>query len=195
MTQFIKVWILSLIMVFCSATASASRIKDITSVQGVRANQLIGYEKNNAFSEQTFRTMLNNFGIKVSDSIKPKMKDVAPVVVHAELPPFAKPGQTIDVTVSAIGEAKSLRGGSLVQTFLKGADGQVYAVAQGSLVVSGLGAEGADGSKIVINTPTVGRIANGAIVEREVASSFEFGDTRMWLVPSMIILAGMLQEL
>ena len=187
MTQFIKVWILSLIMVFCTATASASRIKDITSVQGVRANQLIGYglvvglngtgEKNNAFSEQTFRTMLNNFGIKVSDSIKPKMKDVAPVVVHAELPPFAKPGQTIDVTVSAIGEAKSLRGGSLVQTFLKGADGQVYAVAQGSLVVSGLGAEGADGSKIVINTPTVGRIANGAIVEREVASSFEFGDT------------------
>ena len=135
MTQFMKVLILSLIMIFCSATASASRIKDITSVQGVRANQLIGYgglvvglngtgEKNNAFSEQTFRTMLNNFGIKVSDSIKPKMKDVAPVVVHAELPPFAKPGQTIDVTVSAIGEAKSLRGGSLVQTFLKGADGQ-----------------------------------------------------------------------
>lgn len=168
-------------------TAEASRIKDITSVQGVRANQLIGYglvvglngtgEKNNAFSEQTFRTMLNNFGIKVSDSVKPKMKDVAPVVVHAELPAFIKPGQTIDVTVSAIGEAKSLRGGSLVQTFLKGADGQVYAVAQGSLVVSGLGAEGADGSKVVINTPTVGRIANGAIVERAVPSSFGYGDT------------------
>lgn len=167
--------------------AEASRIKDITSVQGVRANQLIGYglvvglngtgEKNNAFSEQTFRTMLNNFGIKVSDNIKPKMKDVAPVVVHAELPPFAKPGQTIDVTVSAIGEAKSLRGGSLIQTFLKGADGQVYAVAQGSLVVSGLGTEGSDGSKVVINTPTVGRIANGAIVERAVKSSFEYGDT------------------
>lgn len=167
--------------------AEASRIKDIVTVQGVRANQLIGYglvvglngtgEKNNAFSEQTFRTMLNNFGIKVSDSTKPKMKDVAPVVVHAELPAFAKPGQTIDVTVSAIGEAKSLRGGSLVQTFLKGADGQVYAVAQGSLVVSGLGAEGADGSKVVINTPTVGRIANGAIVERSVPSSFDYGDT------------------
>ncbi len=175
------------VSLFAAADASASRVKDIVSVQGVRANQLIGYglvvglngtgEKNNAFSEQTFRTMLNNFGIKVSDNIKPKMKDVAPVIVHAELPAFSKPGQTIDVTVSAIGEAKSLRGGTLIQTFLKGADGQVYAVAQGSLVVSGLGAEGADGSKVVVNTPTVGRIANGAIVERTVPSSFDYGDT------------------
>ncbi len=121
--------------------------------------------------------MLNNFGIKVPDSIKPKIKDVAPVMVHAELPAFAKPGQTIDVTVSAIGEAKSLRGGTLLQTVLKGIDGQVYALAQGSLVVSGLGVEGADGSKVVVNTPTVGRIANGATVEREVQSSFNMGDT------------------
>ncbi len=188
MKSFLKAAMLALTVVASSMqTAQASRIKDIVAVQGVRSNQLIGYglvvglngtgEKNNAFSEQTFRTMLNNFGIKVSDSVKPKMKDVAPVVVHAELPAFIKPGQTIDVTVSAIGEAKSLRGGSLVQTFLKGADGQVYAVAQGSLVVSGLGAEGADGSKVVINTPTVGRIANGAIVERSVPSSFGYGDT------------------
>ena len=167
--------------------ADAARIKDLAKVQGVRSNQLIGYglvvglpgtgEKNNAFSEQTFRTMLNNFGIKVPDTLKPKIKDVAPVAIHAELPAFAKPGQTIDVTVSAIGEAKSLRGGSLLQTFLKGVDGRVYAVAQGSLVVGGLGAEGADGSKVVVNTPTVGRIANGAIVEREVRSSFNNGDT------------------
>ncbi|MFB0954216.1 MAG: flagellar basal body P-ring protein FlgI, partial [Aeromonadaceae bacterium] len=130
--------------------ADAARIKDLAKVQGVRSNQLIGYglvvglpgtgEKNNAFSEQTFRTMLNNFGIKVPDTLKPKIKDVAPVAIHAELPAFAKPGQTIDVTVSAIGEAKSLRGGSLLQTFLKGVDGRVYAVAQGSLVVGGLGA-------------------------------------------------------
>ena len=167
--------------------ANAARIKDISSVEGVRNNQLIGYglvvglpgtgEKNNAFSEQTFRTMLNNFGIKVPDTLKPKIKDVAPVAVHAELPAFAKPGQTIDVTVSAIGEAKSLRGGTLLQTFLKGVDGRVYALAQGSLVVGGLGAEGADGSKVVVNTPTVGRIANGASVEREVRSSFNNGDT------------------
>ncbi len=167
--------------------ADAARIKDLAKVQGVRSNQLIGYglvvglpgtgEKNNAFSEQTFRTMLNNFGIKVPDTLKPKIKDVAPVAIHAELPAFAKPGQTIDVTVSAIGEAKSLRGGSLLQTFLKGVDGRVYAVAQGSLVVGGLGVEGADGSKVVVNTPTVGRIANGAIVEREVRSSFNNGDT------------------
>ncbi|WP_429178741.1 flagellar basal body P-ring protein FlgI [Aeromonas salmonicida] len=167
--------------------AQASRIKDISSVEGVRNNQLIGYglvvglpgtgEKNNAFTEQTFRTMLNNFGIKVPDNIKPKIKDVAPVAIHADLPPFSKPGQTIDVTVSAIGEAKSLRGGTLLQSFLKGLDGRVYAVAQGSLVVGGLGAEGADGSKVVINTPTVGRIANGATVEREVPNSFGQGDT------------------
>ncbi|MEG3026569.1 MAG: flagellar basal body P-ring protein FlgI, partial [Aeromonas sp.] len=151
------------------------------------SNQLIGYglvvglpgtgEKNNAFTEQTFRTMLNNFGIKVPDNIKPKIKDVAPVAIHADLPAFSKPGQTIDVTVSAIGEAKSLRGGTLLQTFLKGLDGRVYAVAQGSLVVGGLGAEGADGSKVVVNTPTVGRIANGATVEREVPNSFSQGDT------------------
>ena len=174
-------------VIFLTLPTEAARIKDLAKVQGVRSNQLIGYglvvglprtgEKNNAFSEQTFRTMLNNFGIKVPDNLKPKIKDVAPVAVHADLPAFSKPGQTIDVTVSAIGEAKSLRGGTLLQTFLKGVDGRVYALAQGSLVVGGLGAEGADGSKVVINTPTVGRIPNGASVEREVPSSFNNGDT------------------
>ncbi len=165
----------------------AARIKDISSVEGVRSNQLVGYglvvglpgtgERTNAFAEQTFRTMLNNFGITVPENMKPKMKDVAPVAVNATLPAFAKPGQTIDVTVSAIGEAKSLRGGTLLQTFLKGVDGRVYALAQGSLVVGGLGVEGADGSSVMINIPTAGRIPNGAMVEREVASSFGRGDT------------------
>lgn len=184
----IKTWcVLFGVLAWWSAPVQAARIKDIATVQGVRSNQLLGYglvvglpgtgEKSNAFTEQTFRTMLNNFGIKVADSVKPKIKDVAPVAVHAELPAFAKPGQTIDVTVSAIGEAKSLRGGTLLQTFLKGVDGKVYALAQGSLVVGGLGAEGADGSKVVINTPTVGRIPNGASVEREVPSAFAYGDT------------------
>lgn len=184
----IKTWCVVLgVVALWSGSIDAARIKDIATVQGVRSNQLLGYglvvglpgtgEKSNAFTEQTFRTMLNNFGIKVADSVKPKIKDVAPVAVHAELPAFAKPGQTIDITVSAIGEAKSLRGGTLLQTFLKGVDGKVYALAQGSLVVGGLGAEGADGSKVVINTPTVGRIPNGASVEREVPSSFAYGDT------------------
>ncbi|SPT71949.1 Basal body P-ring protein [Anaerobiospirillum thomasii] len=167
-------------------TVQAARIKDLTTVEGVRPNQLVGYglvvglagtgEKNNEFSEQSFRSMLNNFGIKVGPDTNLKIKDVAPVVVHAELPPFAKPGQMIDVTVSAIGEASSLRGGSLLQTVLKGIDGNIYAVAQGSLVVGGLGVEGADGSRVTVNTPTVGRISNGAIVEREVPSSFSSSD-------------------
>ena len=124
------------------APAQAARIKDLASVQGVRSNQLIGYglvagltgtgENNNRFSEQTFRSMLNNFGIKLPENMTLNISDVAPVVVHAELPPFAKPGQTIDVTVSAIGDAESLRGGSLLQTMLRGVDGNVYAIAQGS---------------------------------------------------------------
>ncbi len=170
-----------------SFPAQAVRIKDIASVEGVRDNQLIGYglvvglagtgEKNNKFTEQSFRSMLNNFGIKVDDSTSIKIKDVAPVAIHATLPPFSKRGQSIDVTVSAIGEATSLRGGTLLQTMLRGIDGNVYAIAQGSLVVGGLGVEGADGSKVTVNTPTVGRIANGAIVEREVPNSFATSDT------------------
>jgi flagellar P-ring protein precursor FlgI len=120
--------------------------------------------------------MLSNFGITMPTNLKPKIKNVAAVAVHAELPPFAKPGQTIDITVSSMGSAQSLRGGTLLQTILMGIDGNAYAVVQGSLVVSGLGAEGLDGSKVIVNTPTVGRIANGAIVEREVTSPFALGD-------------------
>ena len=189
--MFKKGFIYSLAIALCilmqlTSQAHAARIKDLASVEGVRPNQLVGYglvvglagtgEKNNEFSEQSFRSMLNNFGIKVSNDTKLKIKDVAPVVVHAELPPFSKPGQQIDITVSAIGEATSLRGGSLLQTVLKGIDGNIYAIAQGSLVVGGLGVEGADGSRVTVNTPTVGRIANGAIVEREVPSSFASSD-------------------
>lgn len=168
-----------------SPVSSAQRIKDLASVQGVRSNQLVGYGlvvglpgtgEQSPFTEQSFRTMLSNFGISLASNLKPKIKNVAAVAVHAELPAFVKPGQTIDVTVSSIGEAGSLQGGTLLQTFLKGLDGNIYAVAQGSLVVSGFGAEGADGSKIVANTPTVGRIANGAVVERAVVSGFMQND-------------------
>jgi flagellar P-ring protein precursor FlgI len=168
----------------CGAV-KAQRIKDLADVAGVRSNQLIGYGlvvglpgtgEQSPFTEQSFKTMLSNFGITMPANLKPKIKNVAAVAVHAELPAFAKPGQAIDVTVSSMGSAQSLRGGTLMQTILMGLDGNAYAVAQGSLVVSGLGAEGLDGSKVISNTPTVGRIANGATVEREVKSPFSSGD-------------------
>lgn len=165
--------------------AQAARIKDVADVQGVRSNQLVGYGlvvglpgtgEQGAFTEQSFRTMLTNFGITLPANLKAQTKNIAAVAVHAELPAFAKPGQTLNVTVSSVGSAKGLRGGTLMQTFLKGLDGNVYAVAQGSLIVSGLGAEGLDGSRILVNTPTVGSIPNGAMVEREVISPFGQGD-------------------
>lgn len=183
MVKFSYVLIIGLLL--SAPLQAAQRIKDLVSIQGVRNNQLVGYGlvvglpgtgEQSPFTEQSFRTMLSNFGIMMPSNLKPKIKNVAAVAVHAELPAFIKPGQTIDVTVSSIGEAGSLRGGTLLQTFLKGLDGNVYAVAQGSLVVSGFGAEGADGSRIVANTPTVGSIVNGAIVERAVASGLMQND-------------------
>ena len=167
-------------------SAYAQRIKDVASIQGVRSNQLVGYGlvvglpgtgEQTFFTEQSFRTMLGNFGITMDPNLRLNLNNVAAVAVHAELPAFTKPGQTIDVTVSSVGQADSLQGGTLLQTFLRGLDGNVYAVAQGSLVVSGFGAEGGDGSRIVVNTPTVGRIPNGALVERAVPTSFANGDT------------------
>ncbi|QYJ83702.1 flagellar basal body P-ring protein FlgI [Shewanella aegiceratis] len=180
----IKLILACALMVF-SAASSAQRIKDIANVQGVRSNQLIGYGlvvglpgtgEKTRYTEQTFKTMLKNFGINLPDNFRPKIKNVAVVAVSADMPAFIKPGQTLDVTVSSLGEAKSLRGGTLLQTFLKGVDGNVYAIAQGSMVVSGFSAEGLDGSKVIQNTPTVGRIPNGAIVERTVATPFSTGD-------------------
>ena len=168
-----------------ATTAQAARIKDVAQVAGVRSNQLVGYGlvsglpgtgESNPFTEQSFAAMLQNFGIQMPPGTKPKIKNVAAVMVTATLPPFSKPGQQVDVTVSSIGSAKSLRGGTLLQTFLKGLDGQEYAVAQGNLVVSGFSAEGADGSKIVGNNPTVGLISSGATVEREIPNPFGRGD-------------------
>ncbi|CAH0534129.1 Flagellar P-ring protein [Vibrio stylophorae] len=170
---------------FLLSPAHAARIKDVSSVAGVRSNQLIGYGlvvglpgtgESTPFTDQSFNAMLQNFGIQLPPGTKPKTKNVAAVAVSAELPAFTKQGQTIDVNVSSIGSAKSLRGGTLVQTFLKGLDGQIYAVAQGSLVVGGFSASGADGSSVVGNTPTAGRISGGAIVEREIPNPFARGD-------------------
>lgn len=162
----------------------AERVKDLASVSGVRTNQLVGYglvvgldgtgdqTSQAPFTIQSIKNMLAKFGVTIPANANPQLKNVAAVTVHAELPPFAKPGQTIDVTVSSIGNAGSLRGGSLIMTPLRGIDGETYAIAQGSLIVSGFGAAGKDGSRIAVNVPSGGRIPNGATVEREVATAF-----------------------
>lgn len=161
----------------CSS-ACAIRIKDITNLAGVRDNQLVGYglvvgldgtgdRTNQApFTDQTFRNMLLDFGIKIPKDRNFQLRNVAAVAVSATLPPFARIGQKIDITVSSIGNAPSLRGGTLLLVPLKGADNQVYAMAQGNVVVSGFGARGMDGSKVTVNVTATGRIANGATVEQ-----------------------------
>jgi flagellar P-ring protein precursor FlgI len=163
--------------------AVAERIKDIASVAGVRANQLVGYglvvgldgtgdqTSQTPFTIQALKNMLAQLGVLVPDNVNPQLRNVAAVTVQAALPPFAKPGQTIDVTVSSIGNAQSLRGGSLLMTPLRGADGQIYALAQGNLVVGGFGIAGDDGSRVSVNVPSTGRVPNGATVERMVPSA------------------------
>ena len=170
-----------------SLPVSAERIKDLASIQGVRSNQLIGYglvvgldgtgdkDTDSPFTMNSLKNMLTQFGVQIPPGTKIKPKNVAAVIVHGELPPFSKLGQKIDVTVSSLGNAKSLRGGTLLMTPLKGADGQNYALAQGSLVVGGLSAAGQDGSKLTVNIPSAGRIPNGATVEREVPNYFNQG--------------------
>ena len=164
--------------------ARAERVKDLASVAGVRSNQLVGYgivvglsgtgdqTTQAPFTVQSISNMLAKFGVTVPANVASQMqlKNVAAVSVTAELPPFSKSGQTIDVTVASIGNAGSLRGGSLLMTPLHGADGEVYAMAQGSVLVSGFGIEGKDGSKVSLNVPSAGRVPNGATVEHEVPS-------------------------
>lgn len=176
---------LILISLLSSSFAIADRLKDIASLAGVRSNALLGYglvvgldgsgdqTSQTPFTTQSFTNMLKQFGVALPDGLTFQLKNVAAVAVHAEIPAFAKPGQTLDITVSSIGNAKSLRGGSLLLTSLKGADGKVYALAQGNLVVGGFGAEGADGSRITVNVPSVGRIPNGGTIERLVDSGFD----------------------
>jgi len=165
-----------------SGAAHAERIKDIAAIQGVRVNQLIGYglvvgldgtgdqTTQTPFTVQSITNMLTQMGVNLPPGTNMQLKNVAAVMVTAELPPFSQAGQGIDITVSSIGNAKSLRGGTLVMTPLKGADGLVYAMAQGSLVVSGAGAS-ANGSQVQINHLSVGRIPAGATVERTVVTA------------------------
>jgi len=154
----------------------------------MRDNQLIGYGLvvgldgsgdsvgQVTYTAQSLKNMLKQLGIVLPPGVNPKPKNVAAVMLHATLPPFIKKGQKIDVTASSVGNSKSLRGGVLLMSPLKGADGQVYAIAQGNLIVGGLGVEGSDGSKITINVPSVGRLPKGAIVERELINSIGYGN-------------------
>ena len=159
----------------------AERVKDIAGIAGVRSNQLVGYgivvglsgtgDGNSGLTLQSMQAMVSRFGL-VTDVSGLNAKNAAAVMITAELPPFTKLGQTLDITVSTMGGANSLRGGTLLMSPLLGADGETYAIAQGNLVVGGLGVQGGDQSSLVVNIPTVGRIPRGASVERMVPSSF-----------------------
>jgi flagellar P-ring protein precursor FlgI len=163
--------------------AHAERIKDLATVAGVRGNELVGFglvvgldgtgdqTSQTPFTIQAIKNMLAQMGVLVPDNVNPQLRNVAAVTVQATLPPFAKPGQTLDITVSSIGNAQSLRGGSLLMAPLRGADAQVYALAQGNLVVGGFGVAGDDGSRVTVNVPSTGRVPNGATVERMVPTA------------------------
>ena len=176
-----------LALVMCASLSHAERIKDMASIQGVRQNQLIGYglvvgldgsgdqTTQTPFTVQTVLSMLQQLGINVPHGTSLQLKNVAAVMVTASLPAFAQPGQTLDVTVSSMGNAKSLRGGTLLMSALKGADGKIYAMAQGNVLVSGAGAS-AGGSQTTVNHLSVGRIIGGATVERAVPSMLGRGN-------------------
>lgn len=179
--------LLAAAMAILPVTASAERIKDLASIQGVRDNQLIGYglvvgldgsgdqTTQTPFTVQSTISMLAQMGVTLPPATSLQLKNVAAVTVTATLPPFARAGQTIDITVSSIGNAKSLRGGTLIMTPLKGADGQVYAMAQGNMLVGGVGAA-SGGAKVQVNHLSVGRIPGGATVERAVPTLLGQGD-------------------
>ena len=167
--------------------AQAMRLKEVASVQGVRTNQLVGYglvvgldgtgdqTTSTPFTTQSMNALLQQMGVTVPAGTSMQVKNVAAVMVTAQLPPFAQPGQLVDVTVSSLGNAKSLRGGTLIATPLKGADGQIYALAQGNLIVGGAGASAA-GSKVQINHLSAGRVPEGATVERAVPTPLNQGE-------------------
>jgi len=169
------------------APANAMRLKEVASVQGVRTNQLVGYglvvgldgtgdqTTSTPFTTQSINALLQQMGVTVPAGTSMQLKNVAAVMVTAQLPPFAQPGQQVDVTVSSLGNAKSLRGGTLIATPLKGADGQIYALAQGNLIVGGAGASAA-GSKVQINHLSAGRVPEGATVERAVPTPLNQGE-------------------
>ena len=175
-----------LLFIFFLSNAQADRLKDLTSIAGVRSNQLVGYglvvglpgtgDGNSPLTLQSMQAMISQFGVTTNSATSLNGKNSAAVIVTAELPPFAKPGQRLDATISTLGQSKSLRGGTLLMTPLMGADGQTYAVAQGNLLVGGLGVAGNDGSSLIVNVPTVGRIPGGATVEQLIETDFLSND-------------------
>ncbi|MEM7665618.1 MAG: flagellar basal body P-ring protein FlgI [Pseudomonadota bacterium] len=179
--------LLALIMAMIPTTASAERIRDIGQFEGLRANQLTGYgvvvglagtgDDNLEYVTEAMRGVSGRLGFQLPPGVNPNLRNAAAVIITADLPAFSKPGQRIDITVSTIGQARSLRGGALVLAPLFGADGQIYAMAQGNVAVGGLGVSGRDGSQLTVNVATVGRIADGATVERAVATGFDQGST------------------
>jgi len=181
MKILIKSLLLCGLFQFVVSVAQADRIKDITSLAGIRTNQLVGYgivvglagsgDGNTGITLQSMQSLVARFGI-TSDVSGFNGDNAAAVMLTADLPPFSKPGQTIDVTVSTIGGSESLKGGTLLMSPLLGSDGETYAIAQGNVVVGGLGVEGADNSSLTVNIPTVGRIPRGASVERIVETAF-----------------------
>ena len=185
--RFAKLILCTFLMLgFVGEQVAADRLKDLTSIAGVRTNQLVGYgvvvglagtgDGSSGLTLQSLQSMVSQFGL-VTDAANLTAKNAAAVMVTAEMPAFMKPGQRMDVTVSTVGGAKSLRGGMLLMTPLLGADGETYAIAQGSLVVGGLGVTGNDGSSVIVNVPTVGRIPRGAFVEQMVETPFQSTDT------------------
>ena len=179
---------LIILSIMINSLAYAERIKDLTSIAGVRENQLLGYGlvvglngtgdslSQTLFTGESLKALISKYGIALPEGTNPSSKNIAAVTVHSSLPAFAKPGQTIDVTVSSLGDSKSLRGGTLLMTPLRGIDGKTYAIAQGNLIVGGFGVDSPDGSKITVNVPSVGRIPNGATVERSVPNPFANSD-------------------
>lgn len=188
MHRFILPIVLGLSTLLASSAQAQTRIRDLTNVQGVRSNPVYGYglvigldgtgdqTSQTPFTSQSMAAMLAQSGINLPSGGSMQPKNVAAVMVTGNLPAFVQPGQAMDITVSSIGNAKSLRGGMLLVTPLKGVDGQVYALAQGQLIVGGAGAS-ANGSKTQINHLATGRIPNGATVERAVPTPFLLGDT------------------
>jgi flagellar P-ring protein precursor FlgI len=180
--QYVLVLVGLTVASLITVPAHAERIKDLGTFQGVRPNQLTGYglvvglagtgDDSLDYATQGMKGVVARFGLTLPQGINPALKNAAAVLVTADLPAFSKPGQRLDVTVSALGKAKSLRGGTLIMTPLRGADNEIYAMAQGNLAVGGLGVSGADGSQVSVNIPSAGRIPGGATVERAVATGF-----------------------
>ncbi|HEX6736159.1 MAG TPA: flagellar basal body P-ring protein FlgI [Azonexus sp.] len=182
--RLISSCLLALLLTAALPAGAAQALRNLVNVEGVRENQLVGYglvvglngsgdSTQAKYSGQSVGNLLKQFGVKLPERIDAKSKNTAAVMISATFPPGYRKGQTIDLTVSSLGDAKSLRGGTLLLTPLRAADGETYALGQGSVVVGGLTAQGNSGSSVTVNTPTAGRIPNGATIEREIESDFD----------------------